>query len=118
MTTDVFAVLAEPHRRQILDSLRGGPASVGQLVAKLAVSQPTVSKHLRVLRQAGFVRCRTAAQQRIYSIEQAPLRELESWLRPYQALWAKRFDALARHLDDTHPDPHRRIDQPKAQEER
>ncbi|MDQ2845309.1 MAG: metalloregulator ArsR/SmtB family transcription factor [Actinomycetota bacterium] len=102
MPVDVFTVLAEPRRRQILDTLRDGPASVGELVGRLAVSQPTISKHLRVLRQSGLVRSRTSAQQRIYSIEYAPLQELDRWLRPYQVQWTRSFGALALHLDARH----------------
>jgi DNA-binding transcriptional ArsR family regulator len=97
---DTFAVLAEPTRRQILDELRVAESSVGQLVGALAVSQPTVSKHLRVLRDTGFVSCRTAAQQRIYRIETTPLEALDAWLEPYRRLWTRHLDALERHLDD------------------
>jgi DNA-binding transcriptional ArsR family regulator len=99
MPTDAFAVLAEPTRRRILDALRRADRSVGQLVATVQVSQPTLSKHLKVLREAGFVSCRVAAQQRIYRIEAAPLRALDGWLAPYRALWERHLDALERHLD-------------------
>jgi len=98
--TDAFAVLAEPTRRRILDELRTSDRSVGHLVEVLSVSQPTVSKHLRVLRDAGFVSCRIAAQHRIYRIEPGPLREVDGWLEPYRRLWARHFDALERHLDN------------------
>lgn len=104
MTVDAFAVLAEPTRRHILDELRTSERSVGELVASVAISQPTMSKHLRVLREAGFVSCRTAAQQRIYRIEASPLQELDDWLEPYRALWNRHLDALERHLDDRYPD--------------
>ena len=100
MPVDAFAVLAEPTRRRILEQLRRRDASVGELVDALAVNQPTMSKHLKVLRQAGFVSCRTAAQQRIYRIEASPLRELDAWLEPYRGLWAHHLDALERHLDN------------------
>jgi DNA-binding transcriptional ArsR family regulator len=97
---DVFAVLAEPNRRRILDELRRGDRSVGHLVDALAVNQPAVSKHLKVLREAGFVSCRTAAQQRIYHVEPAPFAELDGWLAPYRRLWTRHLDALARQLDE------------------
>ncbi|HET6950462.1 MAG TPA: metalloregulator ArsR/SmtB family transcription factor [Acidimicrobiales bacterium] len=97
---DTFTVVAEPTRRRILDRLRDEEASVGDLVAALAVSQPTLSKHLRVLRDAGLVTCRVAAQRRIYRLDLAPLRDLDEWLTPYRRLWARHLDALERHLDD------------------
>jgi DNA-binding transcriptional ArsR family regulator len=96
---DAFAVLAEPTRLRILDRLRTAESSVGELVDALAVSQPTMSKHLKVLREAGFVSCRTAAQQRIYRIETRPLMALDDWLAPYRRLWNRHLDALERHLD-------------------
>jgi DNA-binding transcriptional ArsR family regulator len=96
---DVFAVLAEPTRRRILDALRRSDSSVGALVETLRISQPTVSKHLKVLRDAGFVSCRTAAQQRIYRIEAGPLKALDEWLEPYRRMWTRHLDALERHLD-------------------
>ncbi|MEV0153954.1 metalloregulator ArsR/SmtB family transcription factor [Micromonospora sp. NPDC050686] len=99
MTVDAFAVLAEPTRRRILDTLRGAERSVGDLVDLLGVSQPAVSKHLRVLREAGFVTCRTAAQQRIYRVDVRPLRAVDGWLAPYRRLWTEHLDALERHLD-------------------
>ncbi|PWR11340.1 transcriptional regulator [Micromonospora acroterricola] len=99
MSTDVFTVLAEPTRRRILDELRDGERSVGELVDGLQVSQPAVSKHLRVLREAGFVSCRTAARQRIYRLDPGPLRAVDGWLDPYRRLWNRHLDALERHLD-------------------
>jgi DNA-binding transcriptional ArsR family regulator len=84
---DTFAVLAEPTRRQILDLLRSSDRNVGQLADALGVAQPALSKHLRVLRDSGFVSFRVAAQQRIYRIEQRPLRALDSWIAPYRLLW-------------------------------
>jgi DNA-binding transcriptional ArsR family regulator len=96
---DTFAVLAEPTRRRILDELRRADSSVGELVDALAVSQPAMSKHLKVLREAGFVSCRTAAQQRIYRIEARPLQAVDEWLAPYRRLWNRHLDALERHLD-------------------
>jgi DNA-binding transcriptional ArsR family regulator len=100
MAVDVFAVLAEPTRRRILDQLRHSDSSVGALVGMLSVSQPTLSKHLKVLREAGFVSCRTAAQQRIYRIEPEPLQALDAWLAPYRLMWSTHLDALQRHLDN------------------
>ncbi|MCG5452678.1 MULTISPECIES: ArsR/SmtB family transcription factor [Micromonospora] len=99
MSTDAFTVLAEPTRRRILDQLRDAERSVGELVDGLGVSQPAVSKHLRVLRDAGFVTCRTAARQRIYRLDPGPLRDVDGWLSPYRRLWARHLDALERHLD-------------------
>ena len=99
MPVDTFTVLAEPTRRRILDELRGADSSVGELVSALAVSQPAVSKHLKVLRDAGFVSCRTAAQQRIYRLEPGPFEALDEWLTPYRRLWTRHLDALERHLD-------------------
>ncbi len=99
MSVDAFTVVAEPTRRRILDALRRRDRSVGDLVDALAVSQPTVSKHLKVLREAGFVSCRTAAQQRIYRLEARPFRDLDRWLAPYRRMWTVHLDALERHLD-------------------
>jgi DNA-binding transcriptional ArsR family regulator len=102
-----YAALAEPHRRQILDLLREGEQPVGTLVEQLGISQPGVSKHLRVLREAGLVRVQTDAQRRIYALDPAPLAELDRWLAPYRALWNDRLDALGRHLDETDPEQSR-----------
>jgi DNA-binding transcriptional ArsR family regulator len=97
---DAFAVLAEPTRRRILDTLRQSDRSVGELVELLRISQPAASKHLKVLREAGFVSCRTAAQQRIYRIEPDRLAAIDRWLAPYRRLWTRHLDALERHLDE------------------
>jgi DNA-binding transcriptional ArsR family regulator len=94
-----FAALAEPHRRRILDLLRVADRPVGDLVDALAVSQPAVSKHLRVLREVGLVEAHTDAQRRIYRLRPEPLRAIDEWLAPYRELWESRLDALARHLD-------------------
>ena len=94
-----FAVLAEPTRRRILDQLRGADRSVNELVTALAMSQPAISKHLKVLRDAGLVSRRTVALQRIYRLDPGPLRELDEWLTPYRLLWTRHLDALERHLD-------------------
>jgi DNA-binding transcriptional ArsR family regulator len=96
---DVLTALAEPNRRRIVDELRRTQSSVGDLVVALRMSQPAVSKHLRVLREAGVVSARTAAQQRIYRLEPGPFRELDAWLAPYRSLWTHHLDALERHLD-------------------
>ncbi len=96
-----FEVLAEPNRRRILDLLRDGERSVGELVERLALSQPAVSKHLRVLREAGLVAVRVDAQRRRYRLRPEALAEIDAWLAPYRAFWSDRLDALERHLDDT-----------------
>jgi DNA-binding transcriptional ArsR family regulator len=95
-----FEVLAEPNRRRILDLLRMGDRPVGDLVVELAVSQPAVSKHLRVLREAGFVEVRADGQRRIYRVRTEPLRAIDAWLAPYRRLWESRLDDLERHLDE------------------
>jgi DNA-binding transcriptional ArsR family regulator len=94
-----FEVLAEPTRRRILDLLRDGERSVGELVDRLTLSQPGVSKHLRVLRDAGLVRVRVEAQRRWYGLRPEPLTEIDAWLEPYRRLWAQHLDALERHLE-------------------
>lgn len=99
MSTTAFEVLAEPNRRHILDLLRVRERPVGELVAALDVSQPAVSKHLRVLRDAGMVDVRVDAQRRLYRVRTEPLQELDKWLSPYRELWSSRLDALERHLD-------------------
>jgi len=106
VANDAFTVLAEPTRRRILDALAEAEANVGALVDALALPQPTVSKHLRVLRDAGFVACRTHAQQRIYRVEPEPLQAVAAWLEPYRRLWGRHLDALERHLG-TDPGPGR-----------
>jgi len=95
----LFEVLAEPHRRSILDLLRESERSVTDLVGVLDVSQPAVSKHLRVLREAGLVTARSDAQRRLYRLRPEPLRAIDEWLEPYRQLWAASLDALERHLD-------------------
>jgi DNA-binding transcriptional ArsR family regulator len=96
-----FDVLAEPNRRRILDLLRERPHLVGELVEELGLTQPGISKHLRVLREAGMVQVRRDAQRRWYELRSEPLREIDDWLRPYRRLWAGRLDALERHLDES-----------------
>ena len=95
----VFEVLAEPGRREILRLLLDGERSVGSLVTELSLAQPNVSKHLKVLRQAGFVEVRPHARERLYRLQPEPLQELDAWLGPFRATWARRLDALETHLD-------------------
>ena len=95
----VFEVLAEDNRRRILDLLVEDERAVGDLVERLSLSQPAVSKHLRVLREAGLVEARTDAQRRVYRIRSEPLRELDDWLTPYRRRWASHLNALERHLE-------------------
>jgi DNA-binding transcriptional ArsR family regulator len=99
----VFEALAEPNRRRILDVLREEEQPVGELVARLGLSQPAVSKHLRVLREAGLVAMRVDAQRRRYRLRTEPLAELDDWLAPYRRLWGTYLDALAEHLDSGGP---------------
>src|SRR5574341_1396818 len=94
-----FEVLAEPNRRRILDLLRDRERSVGELVELVLIGQPGVSKHLRVLRQAGLVKVRIDAQRRWYRLRAEPLAEIDTWLEPYRKYWSGRLDALERHLD-------------------
>ncbi|HEX6351258.1 MAG TPA: metalloregulator ArsR/SmtB family transcription factor [Candidatus Dormibacteraeota bacterium] len=87
-----LGVLSEPNRRRILDQLRGDELPVGDLVARLRLSQPAVSKHLRVLRDAGLVEARVDAQRRLYRVRPESLRDLDAWLEPYRQMWAARLD--------------------------
>jgi DNA-binding transcriptional ArsR family regulator len=96
---EVMAALAEPLRRQILAQLRAGECSAGTLERALRVSQPTASKHLRVLREVGLVRVRKDAQRRMYALDPAPLRQLDAWLDGYRPFWTAALDGLSRHLD-------------------
>jgi DNA-binding transcriptional ArsR family regulator len=96
-------VLAEPSRREILDQLRGGEQPVHELVRRLALSQPAVSKHLRVLREAGLVDVRPDGQRRLYRVRTEPLMELDEWLEPYRELWRTSLDKLEHHLVQTVP---------------
>jgi DNA-binding transcriptional ArsR family regulator len=92
-------VIAEPSRRRILDALSGGEQPVQALVERLAMSQPAVSKHLRVLRDAGLVAVRADGQRRIYRVRPEPLMELDEWLEPYRQMWRESLDRLAEQLD-------------------
>jgi len=100
-----FEVLAEPSRRRILEVLRDGERPVGDLVQALAASQPAVSKHLRVLRDAGLVEVRTDAQRRLYRLRPEPLQEVDEWLAPYRGMWARSLDELEAHLETMPDDP-------------
>ncbi|HJQ52921.1 MAG TPA: metalloregulator ArsR/SmtB family transcription factor [Gemmatimonadaceae bacterium] len=102
----VFGIIADPNRRAILSLLAKSERSVGEIEQRLRMTQPTVSKHLRILREAGFVEATVDAQRRLYRLTPAPLQELEEWLAPFREFWSKHVDALERHLD--------RIDQPKS----
>ena len=99
MTTALFEILAEPSRRRVLDLLREQEHTVGELVDALDMSQPAVSKHLRVLRDAGLVDVRVDAQRRVYSLRAEPLADLDAWLAPYRKFWRGRLAALQRHLE-------------------
>jgi DNA-binding transcriptional ArsR family regulator len=95
-----FGALSDPARRRILELLRERERPVNELVEQLRLSQPGVSKHLRVLREAGLVSVRPDGQRRWYGLRAEPLAELDAWLAPYREFWGGRLDALARHLDE------------------
>lgn len=97
----VLEVVAEPTRRRLLDAVRGGERSVGELVDAVGMHQPGVSRHLKVLRDAGLVEVRRDAQRRLYRIRPEPLMEIDAWLEPYRAEWTARLDSLDRHLART-----------------
>jgi len=94
-----FAIIAEPSRRAILSLLASSERSVGDIEDQLRLPQPSVSKHLRVLREAGLVQCRVDAQRRLYRLRPAPLQEVDAWLAPFRRFWSAHVDALERHLD-------------------
>src|SRR5919198_4327096 len=95
----VFDIIAEPNRRAILSLLVSSEQSVGEIEHQLRMSQPTVSKHLRVLREAGFVESTVDAQRRLYRLKPEPLQEVDAWLAPFRRFWSAHVDALERHLD-------------------
>ncbi|MEZ5398985.1 MAG: metalloregulator ArsR/SmtB family transcription factor [Bryobacteraceae bacterium] len=95
----VFEIIAEPNRRAILGLLASSQRSVGEIERQLAMPQPSVSKHLRVLREAGFVEATVDAQRRLYRLRPEPLREVDAWLAPFRRYWSAHVDALERHLD-------------------
>ena len=101
MTATTFELVAEPTRRRILDLLRERARPVGELVKLVGLSQPGVSKHLRLLREAGLVRVRRDGQRRWYELDPEPLAEVDEWLEPYRELWQDRLDRLERHLEET-----------------
>ena len=103
-----FAIIAEPSRRAILSLLAVSERSVGDIEEQLNLPQPSVSKHVRVLREAGFVESRIDAQRRLYRIKPEPLMEIDAWLTPFRRYWSARVDALERHLDQMDPPPRRK----------
>ena len=100
-----FAVIADPSRRAILGLLASSELSVGDIEAELRLSQPSISKHLRVLREAGFVEARIQAQRRYYRIRPQPLMEIDAWIAPFRRFWSVHVDALERHLDRMNSTP-------------
>ncbi|MGU3471820.1 ArsR/SmtB family transcription factor [Paenibacillus sp. D51F] len=96
----LFEVLAEPQRRKILDSLRVRERSVGELVALSSLSQPGISKHLRILREAELVSVRKEGQSHWYRLNAKPLKELDHWFEPYRRFWSDKLDVLEKHLDE------------------
>ena len=104
----VFEIIAEPNRRAILSLLVSSQQSVGEIERQLRMPQPTVSKHLRVLREAGFVESTVDAQRRLYRLKPEPFQEVDMWLAPFRRFWSAHVDALERYLDrmDPHPSPH------------
>jgi DNA-binding transcriptional ArsR family regulator len=103
----VFEIIAEPNRRSILSLLVASEQSVGEIERRLKMPQPVVSKHLRVLRDAGFVEATVDAQRRLYRLKPEPLREVDAWLSQFRAFWMEHVDALERHLDRMYPPPPR-----------
>ena len=103
-----FAIIAEPSRRAILSLLASSEQSVGEIESQLGLAQPSVSKHLRVLREAGFVESRVDAQRRLYRIRPEPLMEMDAWLAPFRRFWTRHVDALERHLDRMDSVPNRK----------
>jgi DNA-binding transcriptional ArsR family regulator len=102
-TADAFNAVAEPRRRQILDALAGGERAVNDLVRELGLSQPQVSKHLRVLREVGTVEVRESGRQRLYRLNGPALKPIHDWVKAYERLWSDRFDALDVLLDELRP---------------
>jgi DNA-binding transcriptional ArsR family regulator len=107
-----FAIIAEPNRRAILSLLATSERSVGDIEEQLRLSQPSVSKHLRVLREAGFVESRVDAQRRFYRVRAEPLMEVDAWLAPFRRFWSVHLDALEHHLDRVHETPRRKRKKP------
>src|SRR5437879_13414703 len=111
----VFEVIAEPNRRAILSLLVSSEQSVGEIGRQLRMPQPTVSKHLRVLREAGFVECTVDAQRRLYRLKPEPFQQVDAWLAPFRRFWSAHLDALERHLDRMNQD---RMDQSRPTKSR
>jgi len=109
----VFEIIAEPSRRAILSLLVSSEQSVGEIEHLLSMPQPTVSKHLRVLRDAGFVEATVDAQRRLYRLKPEPLEEVDAWLAPFRQFWSAHVDALERHLDRMDPTPTKRKTKPR-----
>src|SRR6201988_5371378 len=109
-----FAIIAEPSRRAILNLLASSERSVGDIEEQLRLPQPSVSKHLRVLREAGFVESRVDAQRRLYRIRPEPLMEIDAWLAPFRRYWSAHVDALERHLDRMNQAPGNQVPRRKA----
>jgi DNA-binding transcriptional ArsR family regulator len=103
-----FAIIAEPSRRAILSLLASSERSVGDIEERLRMPQPSISKHLRVLREAGFVESRVDAQRRVYRLKPEPLMEIDAWLEQFRRFWSFHIDALERHLDQVSPASHRK----------
>ncbi|MFF4037793.1 ArsR/SmtB family transcription factor [Streptomyces sp. NPDC001816] len=101
----LWTALADPHRRAIVALLLERPRPVGEIVEACGLSQPSTSKHLKVLREAGLVRVRQDAQRRVYALDPAPIAALDAWLAPYRSLWNSSLDALGRRLDETGDTP-------------
>lgn len=101
MTSVVFDALADPTRRRVLELLSEGELSAGEIAAAFTVSRPAVSRHLRLLREAGLVRARREAQRRVYGLDPAPLQEVDAWLQRHRRFWPDRLDALEGHLQRT-----------------
>jgi DNA-binding transcriptional ArsR family regulator len=99
-TTDAFNAVAEPRRRQILDALSGGERRVNDLVDFLDISQPQMSKHLKVLREVGLVRVRSEGRERLYRLDAGSLKPIHDWVKNYERMWSERFDALDEVLED------------------
>lgn len=113
-TADVFNAIAEAHRREILDVLVGGERPVGAIVDELAISQPQVSKHLRVLSEVGLVRCRAAGRSRLYHLNPACLRPVHDWVAKYELLWNERLDRLDDYLSELQRQNGKRDQQPRG----
>jgi len=100
MLNQAFAALADPTRARIVDALGEQERTVNEIVSLFAITQPSISRHLRILREAGLVTVRPDGQRRVYGLDPRPLREIDQWLDRYRRLWARRLDALERHMDE------------------